>query len=176
MTSVLNQLDQLQKKIFSIYLKRDYAEKMYLYEKDLHALRLKIFASMLKIHDPKEDLNHLFEIITALGNLRYRINDHTTFEVCEKELAELSKSISEILQSKRHSERSTAIQTPTVPELHDLARPDKSQLLTNIEAFEKIYATALQVVTKNPIFFLIFIQNLFALQEVIDKLNREKVC
>lgn len=142
MKVILKQLDELQKKIFAIYLNRDYFEKTYSYEKSLHEFRLKIITSLLKLANANDYHNELFELVMDLGNLRYRILDHATFKICEKELIALSENLSLLLNGKI------------------------SQFKESIVAFEKIYQTTLQVVIKNPIVFLIFIENLSAIEDL----------
>lgn len=139
----LSYLEPFQKKIFVIYLNRDYIEQHYVYEKFFAETRLKIFSKLLKINSIPCD--SVFEIITALGNLRYRLQDFSILEVCEKELKSLSDNISVLLSQK------------------NISNSDFENLLTSIHSFESIFRRTLQVVCREPLDFLIFIQNLYDL-------------
>lgn len=164
----LSQLNDLQKEIFAIYLNRDYLDKHYGYEIELHQKRMQILAFIQKIRSlsvkktaaaglAKKCLNHvtnIYEIIIALGNLRYRVKDHTTFEVCEKELKQITEAISsELIDLAKHKSTS-----------------DLSHLLTGIRAFEEIYRNTLILVGNDPIVYLISIRNLYALHDELKLL------
>lgn len=135
-------MNQIQQIFFSIYIRRDYLKNYYDYERFLHQARLRAFSSMLKITSPQVD--RLFEVVTALGSLRYQIEDFSTLEVCEKELRDLSDNISQQLNNSKGS---------------------IDKLLISIHAFEEIYRGALCVIAKDPLIFWIFIQNLYALYD-----------
>lgn len=170
-------LDELQKKLFFIYLKRDYAEQHFFYERDLHQQRELIFFDMKKMNEALEKLapaqannwrdcfdhlNHLFDIIIALGNLRYRIQDQATFEVCEKELALVSIYISKGLDNLTKQLKSKKA-----------VEFNLDGFVLAIRAVEEIYRSTLQVVSKDPLVFLLFIQNLYAVQEELNSLAND---
>lgn len=164
----LSLLNELQKDIFLIYLNRDYLDKHYAYEIELHQKRMQILAFIQTIRSlsikkapaailAKKCLGHvtnIYEIIIALGNLRYRVKDHTTFEVCEKELKKITDAISS--------------------ELTDLAKhkstSDLSKLLSGILEFEEVYRSTLILVGSDPIVYLISIRNLYALHDELKLL------
>lgn len=149
-------LQALQKQLFEIYLKRDYSDKKYFYERELHQKRFKIFHTLNKMgiltdKMPPQmtqfysqlltDLNGLTEHIISLGNLRYRIKDYSTLEVCEKELTASMEAIQQAIE---------ALQTTKKFTIND----------EFIIAFEMIYQTTLKVVTNEPWIFLVFIHNI----------------
>lgn len=142
-SAIYREFNYFQEIIFMIYLNRDYVERHYFYEKQLHQLRLTIFSKILK--HPATHLDIFFEILTSLGNLRYRIKDLSILEVCELELRNISKNLSILLTQKKCSEK------------------NDTNFLNSIHAFESMYRKTLQVVVQEPLDLLIFIQNLFDL-------------
>lgn len=160
-THCLKSLDKLQKIIFYIYLKRNYAEQYYQYEKDLYFSSADAINSILRIKKTDEkisiQLNKIYEIIISLASLRYRIKDHTTFEVCEKELFALTTSISNNINDLINLIKKK-------PTKHDL-----KNMRTSIKGFNKIYENTLQLVTNEPVQFLIFICGLKDLYKSFKK-------
>jgi hypothetical protein len=163
LSSALYRLNQLQNKIFFIYLKRNYSEKHYFYEKELHQDRLRYFSVIVRLYQsslPKktlEKMDELFEIITSMGNLRYRLKDDAIFEVCELELLNTTQAISRIFHLLMKNKNI-----------------DTSDLFACIQSLESIYQRTLAVVLKEPVLFLIFIHDLYALKEKFDLIDWAK--
>lgn len=170
----LQGINRLQAKLFFIYFKRDYAERHYVYEKELHVIRMQIFTAINQARSLINkipslgqahyqavigQLDMLIELVIALGNLRYRIRDYSTFELCEKEF----KSITAILSATINNISAQLLGKKIVAN-------ENQQLQTSIEAFEDVYRNTLVVVSKEPLDFLIFIQNLSAMDEVLSSL------
>ncbi|MHB1948916.1 MAG: FUSC family protein [Gammaproteobacteria bacterium] len=159
----LMNMNELQKKTFFVYFKRDYTQKHFLYEKELHQLREKVLISLQRITQQQvgfDTLQHLFEITVTLGELRYRVKDSATFEVCEKEFQSVSDNMSRIFQQLIKKIRGKKIV--------DLSL---EQFALAIESVETIYRSTLQVVSKEPLIFLIFIQDLFAMYDEFNSLS-----
>jgi len=142
--------------IFSIYLMHDYLPHYLDYEKKLYQLSREFFywsqtLSRLSKEKPNKKLplkniERIFELITALGLLRYRVKDHTTFEVIDQELKNILASL-----------------------IKKLKKPNlMNNISSNIEKLEEVYQSALQVVSQEPIVFLFFIENLKALVRELD--------
>lgn len=132
-----NNILVLQKTFFEIYLKRDYQNKMYFYEKKIHQQLFQILHSLnqlrtlVKTAKENEILQNMLcmqESVLALGQLRYRIKDYATFQIFEREMKLL---------------------TQTTEKLSGI-----------IEALEDLYHGTLQVVSADPLAFLCFIQAL----------------
>lgn len=160
---LLKNLNVLQQKIFYIYLKQDYAEKHFIYERDFHFINESIFQQMKTLRRSTslkliESVNHMVEILMALGQLRYRIADPTTFAVCEKEFVLLSKTIDTIFLklAKGNAQVETELE----------------KLTSAIQAFEAVYRATLQVVSKEPMIFLIFIYDLYAMRDELAELKQ----
>lgn len=148
-------LQALQKQIFEIYLRRDYVEHTYLYEKELHHKRFAVLEvinrmRILLIQMPPKLSTHyiglvnrldcLIEAVIVLGSLRYEIRDFSTLEVCEKELKAAMDHIADAFEKIKRYE----------PVAEDFS----------MESFEMLYQTTLQVVTNEPRVYLVFIHNI----------------
>jgi len=178
LTEFLQSLDQIQQKIFLIYSQRDYLLQHLRYEKKLHQQREVIFGVMehfryfiKQLKAEKQErwlhylthLENLFELIIALGNLRYRIKDHSTFEVGEKEFKGISTALSEILLRLSQF----ASQKKGCP-------LDLTALVAQTHSFEELNQAALQMLVPDPVVFLIFIQNLRAITQELTYLAMNK--
>lgn len=128
---------KLQTAFFEIYLKRDYQDKHYLYEKKIHRLSYQIvnfiqqtreFAVTNQDKEKTQILARLYESVLAQGHLRFRIKDYATFEIIDRELKALSEN--------------------------------KNNFSGNIAALEDLYHNTLQVVAAEPLAFLCFIKAL----------------
>lgn len=146
------QLDRLQRIIFHIYLQRDYKFQWFFYEKKIHQYLAELFQQVNLLRKLSQQINwqceNLLAYFISLGNLRYRIKDYATFEVCEIELKKISNALSRALKS---------IKKPG-PELREA-----------IDQFKQIYDNTLTVITNDPIDFLIFIDNLQRIEFSVSK-------
>ncbi len=77
-----------------------------------------------------------------LSTLRYRLRDQATFEVCEEELKKVSQAFSLALKKK-----------------------DYVSFEESIQQFENVFNATLQIISKQPILFLIFIKTLYQVHE-----------
>ena len=133
----------LQKTFLEIYIKRDYPEKLYLYEKKIHQqnemvlyfidkLRF-ILSKNPQLRSETKNLDvvmRLHELAIAQGYLRFRIQDFTTFEIIARELTEWV----------------------------NLAEVEEEPLNQIISTIEELYHSTLQIVATEPLAFLMFIQ------------------
>jgi hypothetical protein len=160
--------------IFSVYLTRNYQEQLFVYERKLHWQRNAFsFArnALARFDNTKrpafvkllENIEQVYEILLAIGLLVYRVSDHSTFEVANKELLALGDSVATYLKA-------LAAQLPH-------GRMDAPTTLTDaIQELQDINHDALQVVAPDPMVFILFIQDFKALHarfiqmiEVIDE-------
>lgn len=166
----LGALAQLQRAYFACYLRRDYLAKQSDYEKIFYQKRsillnrMKYARYFLKKNSEKwrlffSEIEHLSEIIFSLNQLRFRVTDYTIFEICAFEMQWLSKTSTSALKSaansflKKYNSHSHLV-----------------ALSESIEAFETISHSALQITSQEPIVFLFFIQDLYALHDAVKKL------
>lgn len=158
----LQTADEMQRKIFSIYLARDYEKKHYYYERELHGLRKQLLVILQNMRQLSQKTpNHLeatcsrlFDLLTAAGSLRYRIKDASTLELCESELKGLSHALS---RSLTHRSPETL-----------------NELLIQINAMEAVYYRVLQTAAKEAEVFLIFLKQLYSVQDELEAMMREK--
>jgi len=164
----LQALVKLQEIIFTIYLKRDYADRHYFYEKEIHEkqqevlrashqckILLKLFLAAHRIFFQTivKRLEVLHETMLALSLLRYRLKDYATLAVGE---AELKNVLSASILSFQNAEYTIKKEGHLI---------DNTLLEGAIHAYENIYHDVLRVVAKDPVIFLFFINNLYSLQE-----------
>lgn len=163
---VFSILDDIQKLFFTMYLKRDYQENGFQYEKKLYFLVQRYFCILDRQQSYSSDdaeifikkiislFNILFEQIITLGNLRYQVQDFSTFEVCSSELLAISENISLMIRSI----------------INNIFVGDKKEKISfdgfsaSLESFKQVYEGTLRVVSKDPVVFLIFIKTLSLLE------------
>ena len=179
-------LDKLQIAVFNCYLQKDYVFKKYFYEQQMHKARLRLLYAMKKIRrvtglDEKNHLaklENLYEIIFSLNTLKLRITDHATFEVCETEFQKISQSLSKVLEhiavflfELRHQQPNISIDNitnPTIRHMLDDTAKIMGKLSNQTDRLEELYRSTLQVVSKDPIFFLFFVQSLIAFRDELE--------
>ncbi len=142
-----HQLAKLQKIILACYFQKDYRENQFEYEKKIHNQSRAVLKLLSKIV-LTDQAGYLYEIIISLGNLRFRVTDFATFEICAEELEAISLALATVFNKLT----------------------GMSELSASIEAFEEVYRGALQVAATDPLAFLFFIQDLYTLR---DKLNEK---
>jgi hypothetical protein len=147
--NALDAINELQKTFLMIYIKRDYKDQLYEYEKIIHRESVKILKIIedmrymtknLYESDIVEKLVQLFEAVISQGHLRFRVKDYATFEIIVTELKALIE--------KNHNPQ----------KIHEA-----------ISSLDDIYYNTLQVVSAEPDAFLFFIQ---AVKESDKKLNQ----
>ncbi|MDR3491071.1 MAG: hypothetical protein P4M12_03375 [Gammaproteobacteria bacterium] len=164
-------LGYLNQSIFNCYLAQDYIEKKYLYDREQHYARSDYLVEMNELRETAKDLtqaqqnifapiimkiDYLYENILALGLPLYRVEDHTVFAVENKELHALSAAIDtrlhDVIKNIFHKKNAVV---------------SENTLIENINLLEEVYNSAIQVVSQDPKVFLIFIHDLYALDEAI---------
>ncbi len=100
----------------------------------------------IKLKKTLKKIEHLSEIIFAIHQLRLRIKDFSIFEIVAREIFFLKKASTLLLLK---FQKNTFIQQ----EIDDF--------LQALHAFEAMYERTLRVTAKEPLVFLIFIQDLY---------------
>jgi uncharacterized membrane protein YccC len=168
LTQALQDLIDLNQAVFNCFLAVNYPEKQFEYTKKIHQKRrdfsysISIARELLKKIKGNKDkpanilctIEELYEIIQALGTLLYRVEDHSTFQIAYKELLALSETISKDLRAIKL----------LLLEKTKIA-PPQDVLKDNIFQLEDVNHAALNVAAKDPMVFLLFIQDLFSLQK-----------
>ncbi len=178
LSDIFATFNKMQLQLFNILLKRDYKDYHYWYEKKLHAERQRIFDLMdryRRLSNTNQkwigQLENIFENLIALGSLRYRVQDHSTFEVLEKELKNISEIISLIFSKlciSLHPLKKIIFKRPQIDIMENI-----ENLLDNIQILEGVYEKTLRIVSKDPIVYLIFIQVLKELQSELTILAND---
>jgi uncharacterized membrane protein YccC len=168
LTLALQDLIDLNQAVFNCFLAVNYPEKQFEYAKKIHQERrdfsyaISVARELLeKIKGNKDKpatilcaIEELYEIIQALGTLLYRVDDHSTFQIAYKELLALSETISKDLRAIKLFLLEKTKTAPPQDVLND-----------NIFQLEDVNHAALNVAAKEPVVFLLFIQDLYALQK-----------
>lgn len=157
----LRTLDNMQKIIFSFYIKRNFGENRFLHEKKLLQQTSKIMRAMKRVRETLEDqkmtayLAQLYEIIFALDLLKDRLIDHATFEICEQELKAITHVLSSFINEICNNQKNGI----------------KQKLDGVIQALEINFQNTIQVVSADPMVFLFFIKDLYALSNALDRIG-----
>ncbi len=176
LTQALQDLIELSQAIFNCFLAVDYPEKQFEYVKKVQQKRRDfsysisvaraLMKKMKKDKDKYADLTcaieALYEIIQALGTLLYRVEDHSTFQIIYKELLALSDTIYQDLRALKLFLLKKTKSAPLQDTLKD-----------NIFQLEDVNHAAISVAAKDPMVFLLFIQDLFALQKGMTDLSAD---
>ena len=163
-------LNQLQEYIFFSYGKK----KSIIEENDsmqkIHLARVNLFISMKKIralfrekkqnHSILNKIKNFYEIIFSLNNLNLRVNDNALFEICSAEMQKIARYITYSLQ---------AFQSAQIEQAFHFIK----ELSLSIDEFTKLYLDMLQVISREPIVFLFFIQDVTALRDEMKFLGMD---
>lgn len=149
--------------LFDCYLQPTYPTRRYLYEKRIRdAKNVAIARSaaldglLLSVADQKtsklmvlsalkQQCDNLFFLLLESGQLRYRMSDHATFRFCADEMRQLQGHLEGELWLLQQ-----AVLTDTV----SMAQND----VVLSQELEGLYESVLQVVAKEPVSFLLFIE------------------
>lgn len=166
--SSLKALAKCQRILFFSYLKKDFLYKRIKYEKKIFISRKKLLKSFQHARRLKKTsmeelifikLEHLVEIIFSLHQLRLRVDDYNVFTFAAPEMTRLAHVITQLLLNA-----SRCILTSKRWISVDI-------LLDYIHDYENIYNKTVQVVSQEPIVFLFFIQDLYALYDELLNLG-----
>jgi hypothetical protein len=170
LTHCFRALEKLQRVFFAGYLQQDYLVRQMQYEKIIHQKRTALVSAILRMRhllSKKIDLgivypaifsriNHLSEIIFSLNQLRFRVKEEAVFKICAVEMQGIAEVSGRLFNQLVKSRRKKNAFIPV------------DRLLDKIHDFETISNRTLQVVAAEPLVFLLFVQDLYALH---DELN-----
>jgi hypothetical protein len=163
-------LAKLQQAFFVNYLRKDYIRHQLRYQKVLNKRSRIFYSAIIKAHDLVgvrqnylglfSQVNHLSEIVFSLSQLRLRVPDYSTFQICTRELEGIEKFSALILVqlAKAFSKPGSVVWI--------------SEFEEKIHSFEGIYNRTLQIVSMDPLVFTFFIQDLYALYDAMQVLNQ----
>lgn len=160
----LSTLNQFQHFIFTMFLQKDYLDRLDDYEKKMHQHRLKVFLAVGKLRknlkwtrykNMLSTLIHLYEIMFSLYELNQRVKDRTLFDVCAIEFKSLSLQLDIIFKKIMHKEF-----------------VDLDVFSSAIVSFDELFRSTLQIISPEPIIFLFFVQDLLALYQELTSVSR----
>lgn len=152
----LSALSQLSHDLFACLIQLDYSQNEFWYEERLHQQKI-VCLTLLEQYQisPLQQrsftiaLSQLYELLLACAQLRWRVKDHSIFEVCQSELQQLAQQLNRYF--------SALFAAPAIFQMH------YEQLQIAIEKFEEIYQSVLLVTAKEPVAFILFQANLKSL-------------
>lgn len=160
----LRNLKLVSQEIFACFLRPEYADNIYLFERRLHVRKTRYMRSIRKLREaahiskiktPIKKIDELYDILMDCAQLRRRVSDHTVFALCANELSAISVEISKLFTEMIASRTNEKSSIDTIP------------LAEKIKLFEDNYQNVLRVTAREPLAFLLFIASL--------KIFREKV-
>lgn len=160
-------LRELNKDIFACFFNSDYQNQIYAFEHRIHAQKRQLFTWLQKLKslttsnaiDCAKRIEKVTDLTLDYAQLRTRIKDPSTFELCAKELTALMASIDEV-----YAELIKIKPKPAVLQI----------LADKIAEFENNYQQILQVAARDPLDFILFIQSLKMLHKQLTHIILEK--
>jgi hypothetical protein len=177
LAQAVQELMGLSAALFNCYLSADYLENRFDYLSKFHARRrafayhLSMARELLAQMRPSarvesarqlEKTETLYEIILALGTLLNREKDHSTFAIVTKEFLNINENISAELRALKL----LLLKQKKLP-------PVNNDLEENIYQLEDVNRSAVNVAARDPMVFLLFVQDLSSLAVALRDLRSE---
>lgn len=153
-------LAKVQNAQFAAYLRQDYLIQQASYANILNHQRQNFlkkiqYARKLVQYNEKfsaifSKIENLYEIICSLHLLKFRVNEYSVFEISKREMQGIEKASTNLLITVAKNKKI-----------------DTAELLDEIHLFETLFNRTLQIVVRDPVVFLFFIQDLYAFNSVI---------
>lgn len=156
---------ELQKILFQFYLEKKYQTTPALFEKTLYKQKRAFFRVLQKTRKQLKSkiekqifskIEHLSDILFSLHQLRFRVRDVSLYDIAKLELHHLDLSLTHLLL---HLARFSSRQTASI---------DLENYLNQIHAFEALNQRTLRLVVNDPMIFLFFIQDLYAVYDELQ--------
>ena len=176
----LLRLAATNQEIFSSFLRAEYANNLYLFEKRIHVQKNKYMQTMealrevasqasaaLKHEEARvlkkllDELDYIYSIILDCAQLRRRVSDYTIFNLCYNEMTAIAQEINKLV---------LAVISVYAYQNNQI---DVLALAVKIRHLEDNYQNVLQVTAREPLVFLLFIASLKILNEELVKLYEE---
>lgn len=168
----LRYLSGLQQSIFACFLQPDYSENVYSYERKLHLYKylflLTQFGLKNLLGSCKKNVNgvlyldELFDLSLDMSQLRWRVSDYTIFAVCKQDLTAVIVNIAALFFSlgaivNRKSNARSKVSQQFLQKL--------TLLEMSIKKLDETYYNVLQVTSREPLVFFLFLTRLKIFQE-----------
>lgn len=171
----LQQLKWLSVEIFACYTQEEYVDNLYLFERRLHLQKIKVMQSLNNFHaavrcldrasrqaedilkkpiahqqlnEQLQMLSQIYDLMLSLAKLRWRVTDFTIFRVCDNEMRGIENALNQIFLMLARKIKNQRIQVESYP------------LAQAINRFEETYQHVIQVTAREPLVFLLFINDL----------------
>lgn len=161
-------LQTLNNEIFNCLLQEDYTDNLYLYERRIHIAKINFIYSYEKLRGSTFDhknhtlaTEHLPDVYLELmdcAQLRLRVSDHTTFNLCKNDFIR----INQILNDKFAALKAHILNKKDVRDTEDLSFA--------IAQLEEVVATVLQIAAREPLVFYLFTSSLKKYAEGLEQL------
>jgi uncharacterized membrane protein YccC len=163
----LRTLRNLNDEIFSCFLQPEYPDNIYLFERRLHVRKMECLQTLTKMRKTiqqaqrcnkqnqaaswqpiLQQLEILFSNVLDYAQLRRRVTDFATFSICSQELSQIFQALTQIFKDAE-----------TVKGRHTIEM-DVNILRQYIHRLEENYHHVLQIASREPLPFLLFINSL----------------
>lgn len=174
----LQKLKKLNTDIFACLLEPEYPDNHYLYEHRIHKQKNCFMVVMLRLremdnilhkkissnekvaHEERLDqLDLLFDNMLDYSQIRRRVTDYSTFSVCSQELKAIAIEINQAIDGAIASMGNKKLYINT------------ESLNQKIIQLEASYHNVLQIASREPLTFLLFIDSLVAFRKNLDEFN-----
>lgn len=179
LVTIVQELRKLSEEIFENCLVSEYGDSVYLFERRLHLQKNKTMRAFDKLRqwmllkswhaNEKEALqalttrlHHLYALLLDCAQLRFRITDYTTLDICKQEMTEVAHELD--------------ILFAVCMKPHRKIPSDELKLALleqKIKRLEENYQHVLQVAAPEPLIFLLFIAGLQAIHLEMTELINE---
>ena len=155
----LHALDGMSQALFVCLTNTDYKEDLYVFERRIHVQKTKYFSRVYRLirlkncHSEHLPEVRLFNLLMECAQLRRRVSDHTIFSLCRNELLAIAKAMSQIFCNMKWviQQKSEVIDTEILNE--------------QINQLENLFYSVINVASREPLAFLLFIAGLHAFCE-----------
>ena len=167
-TAALSHLRKLNQEIFSCLLQPEYSDNLYIFERRIHAQKERFMQVMVLLSSAKEaqpqmvvtrKLNLLYDAVLSYAQLRRRVSDYAVLGICIDEMKAIEKAVDLLFLMALNGIKKNKYDFDVRP------------LLIAIQQLEDNYQQILQVTSKEPLVFLLFIASLRLFAEEMTNLD-----
>lgn len=147
------ELREVNRAVFGCFLSADYADDRYEQERLLNIHKHRFLVMLKEVSERVTMLESIYENIMDYAQLRWRIEDHSSYTLCAVELREIE----------------TAIDLLFVQLGYKLPL-DTTRLTNAIDDLETIYQAVLKVAVQESLVILCFISSLYGLRDKLSEI------
>lgn len=149
---LVRHLQYLITNIFSCLVEDDYQDALYSFERRIHKEKINCLSWLARLQKLRttERESKSFSLLIDLGQIRRRIQDHSTFNLCRAEMLELERALIIYADGLMYENMAEAA----------------VRLNRAINQFEDIFNHVLNVAAREPVIFILFIGALRELEKI----------